>query len=327
MFRGPASMQDSMSITRFLDPRLALSALMMIAAPGTAIGQDAVRARGPIIDMHLHALSPVGFPDRNRAHGHVTPGNPNDALAATVRALDRFGVVRAVVSGPIDLVRRLKQADSLRVIPGLSTDWVSESRPDSVEALIRRKEISVLGEITAQYAGVAPDDPKLESLWTLAEKTDLPVGIHIGPSTPAAAYRGYPNFRMDLSDALRLDKLLLRHPRLRIYVMHAGWPLADAMIGLLYAHPQVHVDIGVIGWILPRAEFHQYLARLVQAGFGDRIMFGSDQMVWPDLIGDTIDAVESAAFLTAQQKRDIFYGNAARFLRLTPQQIRADHAQ
>ena len=310
-----------------MDRRFAFLGLLMLAAPNLASAQETLRARGPIIDMHLHALSPEGFPDRNRAHGHVTPRNSNDALAATVRALDRFGVVRAVVSGSMDLVRRLKQADSLRVIPGLSTDWVSETRPDSVEALIRRKEIAVLGEITAQYAGVAPDDPKLESLWTLAEKSDLPVGIHIGPSTPAAAYRGYPNFRMDLSDALRLDKVLLRHPRLRIYVMHAGWPLADAMIGLLYAHPQVHVDIGVIAWILPRAEFHQYLARLVQAGFADRIMFGSDQMVWPDLIGNTIDAVESATFLTAQQKRDIFYGNAARFLRLSPEQIRADHAR
>jgi len=324
---GLTPIQNTLPTSRILNRRLGFPVLLMFAAPGVAIGQDTLRARGPIIDMHLHALSPEGFPDRNRTRGYVTPRNAGEALAATLRALDRFGVVRAVVSGPMDLVRRLKQTDSLRIITGLSTDWVSETRPDSVEALVRRKEIAVLGEITAQYAGVAPDDPKLESLWTLAEKSDLPVGIHIGPSTPAAAYRGYPNFRMDLSDALRLDKVLLRHPRLRIYVMHAGWPLADAMIGLLYAHPQVHVDIGVIGWILPRAEFHQYLARLVQAGFGDRIMFGSDQMVWPDLIGDTIDAVESAAFLTAQQKRDIFYGNAARFLRLSPEQIRTDHAR
>ena len=130
---------------------------------------------------------------------------------------------------------------------------------------------------------------------------------------------------MDLSDALLLDKVLLRHSRLRLYVMHAGWPLADAMIGLLYAHPQVNVDIGVIAWILPRAEFHQYLARLVRAGFADRIMFGSDQMAWPDLIGDTIEAVESAEFLSPEQKRGIYYDNAARFLRLSPEQIRADH--
>jgi predicted TIM-barrel fold metal-dependent hydrolase len=98
------------------------------------------------------------------------------------------------------------------------------------------------------------------------------------------------------------------------------------MIGLLYAHPQVYVDIGVIAWILPKPEFHHYLGRLVQAGFADRIMFGSDQMVWPDLIGDTIEAVESATFLSPEQKRAIFYDNAARFLRLSAEQIRSDHA-
>lgn len=45
-------------------------------------------------------------------------------------------------------------------------------------------------------------------------------------------------------------------------------------------------------------------------------MFGSDQMHWPETIGRAVDAIESAEFLTAEQKRDIFYNNAARFLRL-----------
>ena len=53
----------------------------------------------------------------------------------------------------------------------------------------------------------------------------------------------------------------------------------------------------------------------MQGGFADRIMFGSDQMAWPDLIGDTIEAVETAAFLSPGQKRAIYYDNAARFLR------------
>ena len=45
-------------------------------------------------------------------------------------------------------------------------------------------------------------------------------------------------------------------------------------------------------------------------------MFGSDQMVWPEAIGLAIEGIESADFLTAEQKRDIFYNNAVRFLRL-----------
>ena len=65
---------------------------------------------------------------------------------------------------------------------------------------------------------------------------------------------------------------------------------------------------------------------MVDAGLGKRILFGSDQMNWPDAIGEAIKAIETAPFLDAGQKRDILYDNAARFLRLTPEQIAADHA-
>jgi hypothetical protein len=55
----------------------------------------------------------------------------------------------------------------------------------------------------------------------------------------------------------------------------------------------------------------------VDAGFGARVMFGSDQMVWPEALETAIQAVEQTTFLSADQKRDIFYNNAARFLKLT----------
>ncbi len=67
---------------------------------------------------------------------------------------------------------------------------------------------------------------------------------------------------------------------------------------------------------MPRREFHAYLRRLVEAGFEKRIMFGSDQMVWPETIGMAVEGIESAEFLTEEQKRDILYNNAARFFRL-----------
>jgi predicted TIM-barrel fold metal-dependent hydrolase len=54
----------------------------------------------------------------------------------------------------------------------------------------------------------------------------------------------------------------------------------------------------------------------MQAGFGKRIMFGSDQMVWTDAISIAIENILSADFLTAEQKKDILYSNAKRFLKL-----------
>jgi hypothetical protein len=38
-----------------------------------------------------------------------------------------------------------------------------------------------------------------------------------------------------------------------------------------------------------------------------------------------VDAIESADFLTPEQKRDIFYNNAARFLRLSEAEIARHH--
>jgi uncharacterized protein len=119
-----------------------------------------------------------------------------------------------------------------------------------------------------------------------------------------------------LNNPLLLEKMLARHPRVRIYVMHAGWPMLDEMIALMAIYPQVYVDVAAINWLLPRKEFHRYLRGLVEAGFGKRTLFGSDAAMWPQVIGIGVEAIESADFLTGEQKRGILYNNAARFLRL-----------
>lgn len=73
--------------------------------------------------------------------------------------------------------------------------------------------------------------------------------------------------------------------------------------------------------------FHRYLEALIDAGFGERILFGSDQMIWPDAIGLAIEGIESASFLSEVQKRDIFYNNAARFLQLSEEEIAKHHGR
>jgi hypothetical protein len=176
----------------------------------------------------------------------------------------------------------------------------------------------VLGEVAPQYQGIRPDDPRMEPLYALAEELDLPLGLHMHPGPPGAPYPPYGMTAMRAANGnpLLIEDVLVRHPRLRLYVMHAGWPFLDETIALLYAHPQVHVEVGAIAWSQPRPEFHRYLRALVEAGYGKRVLFGSDQMVWPDTLPVAVEAVESAGFLSAEQKDDIFYNNAARFLRL-----------
>ena len=49
-------------------------------------------------------------------------------------------------------------------------------------------------------------------------------------------------------------------------------------------------------------------------------------MVWPGLIDAAVRSIQEAPFLTAAQKRGIFYDNAARFLRLTEAENARHHA-
>jgi predicted TIM-barrel fold metal-dependent hydrolase len=54
----------------------------------------------------------------------------------------------------------------------------------------------------------------------------------------------------------------------------------------------------------------------VDGGFGDRVRVGTAQLVWPHLMEYSISVIQNADYLTPEQKRDILYNNAARFLRL-----------
>jgi predicted TIM-barrel fold metal-dependent hydrolase len=109
--------------------------------------------------------------------------------------------------------------------------------------------------------------------------------------------------------------------------MHAGYPLLDDLLVVLFAHPQVYAEVGVIVFTQPRAAFYRYLQGIVDAGFGNRVMFGSDHMVWPGVIERSIAVIEEAPFLSEQQKRDILYNNAARFLRLGKEEIARHHGK
>ena len=50
-------------------------------------------------------------------------------------------------------------------------------------------------------------------------------------------------------------------------------------------------------------------------------MYGSDQMVWPEVITVGIESVNNGDFLTLEHKEDIFFDNAAKFLGLSEKEI------
>ena len=332
---------------------LLLASLLARAEPATA------QQRGkPVIDMHMHAWSiaaefggepapkicagadglemngidpakPFSFEALVSCSHKLKPSTDASLLADTLRMMDRFNIVRGVISGDGPVVAKWRAGAPGRFIPGANF-FIDDNRPPAsraaeLEAAVKRGETQIFAEITAQYRGLSPDDPSLEPFYAVAERHDVPVGIHLGYGAPGGPYWLYPKYRAALGNPLLLEDLLVRHPKMRVYVMHAGMPMVDEILMLMNAHPQVYVDIAADDWGVPRKEFHLILKRLVDAGYGKRIMFGSDQMAWPDSIPIAISSITDAPFLTPAQKRDILYNNAARFLRLAPDQVAADH--
>lgn len=327
---------------RYILTSLGLAFALMLSAP--ALAAD------PIIDMHVHALAadeqgppplamctPINpmptwdqrepwtaglgamFKSPKCADPIWSPTSDDEIRDKTLAIMAKRNII-GVVSGPYKRVMAWRALAPDRVLPGLMPANDELSKPkvllDDFGKAKAAGQLTVIGELGFQYDGISPNDPRLENLWAAAEQVDVPVAIHIGPGPPGVAYLPGSGYRARLSSPLLLEEVLLKHPKLRINVMHAGYPMLDDTLALLYAHPQVYVDTGVIVYTLTRPAFYRYIQTLVDAGFGERIMFGSDQMVWPETIERSIAVIEEAPFLSAEQKRDILYNNAARFLRL-----------
>jgi predicted TIM-barrel fold metal-dependent hydrolase len=311
---------------KFVQPIAFLVVLICVSANQAFSQQASAPERPPIIDMHIHAFGwdhQGNPPPPNTLTGKVPAARTDkEAMDATLAELKRFNVVKAVAGGPRQHVLRWLAADPGRIIGG--TMMAPEFPFPDVSVLredFRAGRLGVMAELGLVYTGVAPNDAQMEPYWTLAEELDIPVGLHTGLAPPRTPYQCCPKFRNSLGNPALLEEVLIRHPKLRIYLMHAGYPYLQETIAIMHMYPQVYADLAAIDWLRPREEFHEYMRALVRAGFGKRLMFGSDQMIWPEGIGMAIEGIESASFLTAEQKRDIFYNNAVRFLRLDKKKL------
>ena len=288
--------------------------LVLAFAPSAKAQQPPI----PVIDVHMHEPGAKAMPEY-------------------LSAMDELNVQKSILIGtPLQWEGGPGRPD--RFLPSLMFPCGEGKAPnigfkcfadgsefppvEEIRKLAEAGKLKALGEINAQYIGVAPDDPRLEPYYALAEELDLPVGIHIGIGPPGSAYvdrpgfppRKSPKYSIAAGDVTALEKVLVRHPKLRLYVMHAAWPFREAMIYMLYMHPQLMVDVSVLQWAIPRPAYYSYLKDLVDAGFADRIMFGSDG--GPKHLRAGVAAILAAPFLTDAQKKSILHDNAARFFKL-----------
>lgn len=300
--------------------------------------------KGPIIDVHIHAVNEgdhqIGMEYNNPKTGQYYLGSESAEkhVEETLAKFRKYNIVKAVVTPYLDIRKGTPTEKWYDYVPetvlmGIPASeflmGIPASEFVSFDTLRKRHaegKLQVMAEMAPMYGGVLPTDERATPYFDLAEELGIPVGYHMLPGgPPGAPYTFAPKLRAAQSKPLQFEEILVTHPKMKIYIMHAGWPYLEDMKALMYAHPQVYADTGVIDWLLPTEEFHAYLKALVDAGYGDRIMYGSDQMIWVDAIDDAIESINSASFLTPEQKADIFYNNAARFFGLSEDEIKKHH--
>jgi uncharacterized protein len=177
-----------------------------------------------------------------------------------------------------------------------------------VRQQIVENKIDFFGELLAEYYGISPSDSSLFPYYDLAQEFNLPIGIHTGLAGPDHLC---PNYNPEMGDPALMKDILIKFPGLKIWIMHAGAPYLKGTLETLSTYPQVYADISVLANpdIVKNEDFRPYMKALIDSGFENRLMFGSDN-------GDLdkmINAINELDFLTSEQKEKIFFKNAETF--------------
>ena len=283
-----------------------------------------IYSQQPIIDVHAHCWpdevfdsSPEGIKD---TYGNISSLSAEEHFNETYSIFQKYNIT-AIVSGRTDIVEDWVQKDTdNRIIRGLMFGGPNNETLDTAqfESLIQEGKIEVFGEVLTWYAGELLSDPRWDPYLRICEKYDIPVGIHTGGGGEGVTYRFASKARLSNADPYLLEDILIKYPNLRVYFMHSGGAFHEHVIRLMLTYPQLYSGLGAMLWAAPLDKYNgvEFLKKAKAAGYLDRVMFGSDQMFWPDAIVKSIDFLNSMEFLTEEEKRDIFYNNAAKFFKV-----------
>jgi predicted TIM-barrel fold metal-dependent hydrolase len=312
--------------TRPSFPRPGLDDILCCFAIALLLGvtPDA-HAQSRIIDMHVHSYSDTDFVDSPEVVDYWgTPGATSAEAhrVATFDAFKKLKIVKAVISGrPESVETWASKGDNRNIIRGVLMYSPNDHGMDTItfERLVNEQKIEVFGELAPYYAGKTLNDLEWQPYLRICQKYDIPVALHTGGGDPGGTYSWAPKARLAVGDPYLIEDILVKYPKLRIYLMHSGEEWYEHALRLMAYYPQLYSDLGALLWVerLDQRYATEFLKAAKQAGYLHKVMFGSDQMRWPYAIEKSINFLNSLDFLSKQDKEDILYNNAATFLRLS----------
>ena len=270
---------------------------------------------GQIIDMHMHSYTEKTFWVGTARNGLASSKTAKETLEQTIQKMNQYNIEFAVVSGSIESLEIYTKADK-RFIPGYQDSEEILIPLKQFEEYVKSGKIKVFGEVMAVYKGKTLADPSYQPYLAICEKYGIPVGYHSGGSFPNAQNLGWPKYRIKFGDPFLIEDVLVKYPKLKLYLMHAGENFYENTLRMMDGYPNLYADLGVEMWLHPMTKDFaiKFLKSAKEYGVLDRVLFGSDQMVWPEAITNSIDFLNALNFLTKEEKEMIFYKNAKKFL-------------
>ncbi len=82
----------------------AILTLGVVLVAVSSVGAQTGPARPPIIDVHLHTYNAAigAYQPSNPATGQPGPASPAEHMRATLAAMEKYNIVAAIVSGPLE---------------------------------------------------------------------------------------------------------------------------------------------------------------------------------------------------------------------------------
>ena len=264
----------------------------------------------PVFDVHTH-IYPDAIGPRVSAEmaAHAGLSRSYDGTRAGLEQCLAAAGIAGALNAPV--ATRPTQVDSINAWAATQNRWPVLSfgsiHPDTPDIPTTLRAVVAAGlrgiKLHPEYQAFAPDDPRLDQVWDTCRTLGLIVLLHAGDDFAFA-----PPCR---ASPASLARLVARWPGLVVIAAHmGGFRLWDDVERELAGAPLLFDTSFGVGH-MPDAQF----LRLVGRHGAANILFGSDAP-W-DNPAATLAALRRLP-LTADERRAILWGNAARLLSLPP---------
>ena len=294
-------------------------------------------ANYPVIDVHQHIYKSNFWSGGTSNTGLIAATNYTEHYESLVEEMKANNIVIALAGGPQSAVDYYyEEYPENNNVFWYGAEYMTIGRRNYEETLssvsdyAAEGKIKVIGELTGIYQGLPLDDTSYQRLYAIADTFSLPVFIHTG-IVPIQIYQYWPAYGFERSNPVFLKPMLDSFPNVNFNAAHFGvsnhgdYDFETDMLFMMTDYANLWVDIGAVAWYdaVGTSKTTNFIKKAISMELENKIMYASDEMVWPAAVTVSVEYIKNADFLTVEQKKKILYWNAAEYLKLTDEEVEA----